>query len=38
MAELADTEGRTAEAEEHRAASRAIRRRNGLDDEEVGTA
>jgi tetratricopeptide (TPR) repeat protein len=38
MATLADTEGRSAEAEEHRAASRAIRRRNGLDDEEGGTA
>ncbi|MEU8967987.1 hypothetical protein AB0D11_01715 [Streptomyces monashensis] len=33
MAELADTEGQTAEAEGHRAASRAIRQRNGLDDE-----
>jgi tetratricopeptide (TPR) repeat protein len=33
MAELADTQGQTAEAEGHRAASRAIRQRNGLDDE-----
>ncbi|MGP2438478.1 hypothetical protein [Streptomyces sp. JW3] len=38
MTVLAETEGRDAEAAEHRAASRAIRRRNGLDDEEGGTA
>ncbi|MGY5124128.1 hypothetical protein [Streptomyces nigrescens] len=38
MAALAEAEGRSAEAAEHRAASRLIRRRNGLDDEEGGTA
>jgi len=38
MTVLAETEGRAAEAAEHREASRDIRRRNGLDDEEDGTA
>jgi hypothetical protein len=38
MTVLAETEGRDAEAAEHREASRDIRRRNGLDDEEGGTA
>ena len=38
MATLAETEGRDDEAAEHREASRDIRRRNGLDDDEGGTA
>jgi tetratricopeptide (TPR) repeat protein len=37
MAELAEAEGRSAEAAEQRAASRVIRQRNGLDDEAGGT-
>ncbi|MFD7169801.1 tetratricopeptide repeat protein [Streptomyces violascens] len=38
MTALAETQGRDAEAAEHREASRDIRRRNGLDDEEGGPA